>query len=313
MNQQLIVEAHEAGVRIDAFLAQKLEVSRSRAQEILETTLVNGRVVKAKYAIKEGDTLEVTMPDAEATDETPLEITASMPEVVYEDDSLLVIVKPRGLTVHAGAGETGATLVDILRHYKVPLSSVGPVERGGIVHRLDKDTSGVMIVAKTDSAHWKLAADFEARQVQKTYFALANGVPPTKGRIEAPIARSNSNRKKMTVSPEGRYAVTEYEITRKWEKFCTMKINLLTGRTHQIRVHLNYIGHAIAGDEVYGGYHRSIQSAPNDETRKAINAMKGQALFAQKIAFNHPETGERLEFEAPLDPCIAAVIEALDS
>jgi 23S rRNA pseudouridine1911/1915/1917 synthase len=311
MNHTFTIEHHQEGVRIDAFLAQHLEVSRSRAQEALATTLVNGKVVKAKYSIKAGDVIEVTLPEVDEA-VTTIEVTEPMPEVLFEDDSLLVIVKPRGLTVHAGAGETGATLVDILRHYKVPLSNVGPTERAGIVHRLDKDTSGVMLVAKTDAAHWKLAADFEARNIQKTYFALCNGIPPLKGRIEAPIARSNSNRKKMTVSPEGRYSVTEYEVTQKWEKFAALKVNLLTGRTHQIRVHLNYINHGIVGDVVYGGYYRSVASAPNEETKKAIEAMNGQALLAQKIAFNHPITGERLEFEAPIDPFIAAVVAALN-
>lgn len=309
--REITVEAAHEGQRIDAFLAQQLGVSRSRAQEILERTRVAGRVVKAKYAVKTGDVLEIEWVEA-APEKAPVVVTDEpMPPILWQDDAILVIDKPRGLTVHAGAGETGATLVDILRAHGVPLSGVGPHERAGIVHRLDKDTSGAMIVAKTDEAHWKLAADFEARQIEKIYFALCNGVPPTKGRIEAPIARSQSNRKKMAVSPEGRPSVTEYEVTQKWRKFAALRVHLLTGRTHQIRVHLQYIHHAIVGDAIYGGYHRSLEAAPNAQFKAAVEALDGQALHAQKLAFCHPISGEKLEIESPLPASIGRVLEAL--
>lgn len=312
----LHVEAARAGTRVDAFLSQQLQVSRARAQKLLETALVNGLPVKAKTALKEGDEVQVepfsrgeavvagaSNEDLERAPEIPIE---------YEDDAILVVNKPRGVTVHAGAGETGATLVDILRALGTPLSSVGPVERAGIVHRLDKDTSGLMVVAKTDAAHWKLAADFEARRVDKRYLALANGNPPARGRIEAAIIRSNSNRTKMTVAPGGRLAITEYEVTKTWPKFALLDIKLLTGRTHQIRVHLNYINHPIAGDGVYGGLHRALTCSPNERTQAAFEALNGQALHARSLKFEHPISGEAMSFEVAPPAVFEEVLAALD-
>ena len=306
----------DAGTRIDAFLAQRLQISRARAQKILETAKLNGEIVKAKTVVRANDCVEYT-PET-VVDETPVaysaEEMARWPlDILYQDDDLLVLNKPRGLTVHPGAGETGATFVDVLRFHKIPLSSVGPAERAGIVHRLDKDTSGTIIVAKTDAAHWKLAAAFEARQIEKHYFALCCGVPPLKGRIEAPIGRHPAQRKKMAVVREGRPSQTEYEVTQKWAKFAALDVNLLTGRTHQIRVHLAYINHPVAGDGAYGGLHRAIESAPDDASRCAFEKLDGQALHARFLAFEHPISGERMEFEAPLPPEITAIIEALNA
>ena len=304
----------DVGARVDAFLAAKLQISRARAQKLLETALVGGKIVKSSYVLRPNDEISVEIPD-ETEAETP-EISlegVTQPEILWEDDQMMVLNKPVGLVVHAGAGETGITLVEILRALGKPLSSVGPDERAGIVHRLDKDTSGVMLVAKTDAAHWKLASDFEARRVDKRYFALVNAVPPLRGRIEAPIKRSNSNRTKMTVSPGGRQSVTEYEVQQKWEKFAVLSIQLLTGRTHQIRVHLAYIGCPVVGDAVYGGAARALQNAPDDASRAAMENLEGQALHAQKIGFFHPISGEKMSFEAPLPPPIAAVLAALQS
>lgn len=303
-------------MRVDAFLSQTLGVSRSRAQKLLETTTVNGQFVKAKINLKVGD--EVVVPPFEADLDVPQGATPEelerAPEVpiLYEDDALLVVVKPRGVTVHVGAGETGATLVDILRAQGKPLSSVGPVGRAGIVHRLDKDTSGVMLVAKTDAAHWNLAAQFEARQIEKHYTAIVNGVPASRGRIEAAIERSHTNRKKMTVAPGGRPSITEYEVLKSWPKFALLDINLLTGRTHQIRAHLTYLHHPLAGDSLYGGFHRALTCAPTERATEAINALGGQALHARTIAFAHPTTGEPMRFEAPLPAVFVEFIDALD-
>lgn len=302
----------DAGTRVDAFLAAKLQISRARAQKLLETALIGEKTVKSSYVLRADDQIFLEMPD-ETEDETP-KISLDgviLPEILWQDDEMMVLNKPVGLIVHAGAGETGVTLVEILRALKIPLSSVGPDDRAGIVHRLDKDTSGVMLVAKTDAAHWKLASDFEERRVDKRYFALVNAVPPLRGRIEAPIKRSNSNRTKMTVAPGGRQSVTEYEVERKWEKFAALNIQLLTGRTHQIRVHLAYIGCPVVGDAVYGGRNRALQNAPNDAMRAALENLDGQALHAQKIGFFHPTTGEKLSFEAPLPEKIAAVVATL--
>ncbi len=314
--QVLQVHAGSAGTRVDAFLSQQLQVSRARAQKLLETALVNGQSVKAKTALREGDLIEVqpfSRGEVAALGASTEELErAPHIEFAYEDDAIMVINKPRGLTVHAGAGETGATLVDILRSLGKSLSPVGPSERAGIVHRLDKDTSGLMLVAKTDAAHWKLAADFEARLIHKRYLALVNGSPPARGRIEAAIARSSSNRTKMTVAPGGRLAITEYEVVKMWPKFALIDINLLTGRTHQIRVHLNYIHHPIAGDAVYGGLHRALTCAPNERTKRALEALEGQALHAKTLSFEHPVTGEAMRFETPPPPVFEEVVAALD-
>lgn len=180
------------------------------------------------------------------------------------------------------------------------------------MHRLDKDTSGVMLVAKTDAAHWNLAAQFEARQVEKHYIAIVNGVPTPRGRIEAAIDRSHTNRKKMTVTPGGRPSVTEYEVLKSWPKFALLDINLLTGRTHQIRAHLTYLHHPLAGDSLYGGLHRALTCAPSERAHAAIEALNGQALHAYTIAFAHPTTGEPMRFEAPLPAGFNELVEALD-
>ena len=312
--QPLYADENDVGTRIDAFLAAKFAVSRSRAQKILESVTVNGKEVKPSYTLRMGDKIVGAVLPAEVETETVVTPpTSPLPPILFEDNDILVLNKPRGLTVHAGAGDTGTTLVEVLQSHGRVLSNVGPSERAGIVHRLDKDTSGAIIVCKTDAAHWKLAADFEARRIRKTYAAICCGVPPAKGRIEAPIARSLSNRKKMTISPSGRFAVTEYEVEKSWARFALLKINLLTGRTHQIRAHFTYIHHPIAGDAVYGGYYRALENSPSEEVRAAFENLRGQALHAARIEFEHPVSGQKMSFEAPPPPEIAAILLALDA
>ena len=304
-------------MRVDAFLSSRLEVSRARAREISKSAQLNGKAVKASTAIKEGDELVFDLDQVQdktekaATKFTDGQLARPLP-FLYQDDDILVINKPRDLSVHPGAGEVQVTLVDLLRARGIPLSEVGPAHRSGIVHRLDKDTSGVMLVAKTDAAHEKLAAAFQDREIDKKYWALCCGVPPTRGRIEAPIARSNSNRKKMSVRPEGRASVTEYQVEQKWSKFAQLSVDLLTGRTHQIRVHLAYISHAVVGDPLYGGLHRALDCAPNPETTAAIEALGTQALHARTLEFAHPITGELMKFEAPLPAEMEAIVAALN-
>lgn len=290
-------------------------MSRSRAVQIIENVTLNGQSAKPKNLLRAGDQIAGIDPVVKAGAAPSISATplGEMPEILYEDDDLMVIRKARGVTVHAGNGDTGITLVEILQSHGRVLSTVGPPERAGIVHRLDKDTSGVMIVCKSDAAHWKLAADFEARRVHKTYAAICCSVPPEKGRIEAPIARSLSNRTKMTISPGGRYATTEYEVERSWERFALLKINLLTGRTHQIRVHFAYLNYPIAGDVVYSGYHRAVNNAPDADSKLALEELKGQALHAAKIEFEHPITKQQMSFEAPAPPEIARIIDAFDA
>jgi 23S rRNA pseudouridine1911/1915/1917 synthase len=318
---QITIEEAQAGQRVDAFVAAHLNVSRSRAQKLLEGATLNQTRVKPSHVLKLGDVL--LLPEIETTIEEAAAQIASenmpMPELinklvfVYEDEHLMVINKPRGLLVHLGAGERVATLVDFLRQQNKPLSSVGPPERAGIVHRLDKDTSGLIIVCKTDAAHWKLAEDFSNRRLTKNYIALVCGVPPLRGRIEAPIERHATHRKKFAVVPHGKDAITEYNVTQHWRKFALLDVNLLTGRTHQIRVHLNCLNHPIAGDPLYGGEKRALDSAGNDEVRAALQQLDGQALHAAKLAFTHPMSDVPLQFEAPMPDDMQNVIAALNA
>lgn len=313
---EFLVGDSEAGQRLDVFIAAQLTVSRGRAQKLLETTTVNGAPAKAKYTVKTGDKVLVTGQLSAVSETAPNPESDSLnplPAILFEDEHLIILNKPSGVVVHAGAGETGATLVDILRAHGKTLSSVGPQERGGIVHRLDKETSGVMVVCKTDAAHWKLASDFAERRVRKEYAAIVNGVPRGPGRVEAPIFRHPQHRKKMAVVATGRPAISEYSVEKSWPKFALLNVNILTGRTHQIRVHLSYVNHAVVGDELYGGLHRALMNAPTDEVREAMKTLSGQALHAHRLAFAHPVTGEDLKFETPLPEEMNRVLEALDN
>ena len=304
-------------MRADAFLSSRLEISRARARQIIKSATLNGGAVKASHNLKEGDELRFD-PNvgldkvAKTQAKFSAEQLARPLEFLYQDDDILVLNKPRDLSVHPGAGEVQVTLVDLLKARQIPLSDLGPLHRSGIVHRLDKDTSGVMLIAKTNAAHEKLAAAFSAREIEKKYWAICCGIPPARGRIEAPIARSASNRKKMSVRPEGRPSFTEYTVEKKWEKFAQLSVDLLTGRTHQIRVHLAYIGHAVAGDPLYGGYHRALDCAPNAAATAALEALGTQALHARYIKFAHPITGAEMEFEAPLPDAMQRIVDALD-
>lgn len=311
---EVSIKPGEAGQRLDAFVAARLQVSRARAQKLIGTATVNGTAMKAAYALRAGDAIIVDIPPLPEPAPVVLPDTVPMPPILFEDEHLIVLDKPRGLTVHPGAGEPRSTLVDVLRASDRQLSTVGPEERHGIVHRLDKETSGVMAVCKTDAAHWKLAADFAERRVRKNYLAVVCGVPPTRGLIEAPIARHSVNRKKMTIDHSGRPSATEYSVVRHWLKFALLDINLLTGRTHQIRVHLAYLQYPVAGDAVYGGgLKRALQNAPNNEVRAAIEALSGQALHSARLSFEHPINGERLFFDVPPPPDMQRLIDALDN
>ena len=312
------IEDADNGTRLDAFLARELHVSRSRARTLCDSTTVDGAPCKPSQSLKTGTRVLATIPTTK--EETPpTENAQSFPQageidvpILYEDDDFLILNKPRGLVVHEGAGEIGATLVDVLRARGVSLSSVGPSGRAGIVHRLDKETTGVMAVCKTDAAHWKLAEDFAERRVRKEYLALCCGVPPARGRIEAPIFRHPTHRKKMAVVATGRHAITEYAVEKSWSRFALLRVNLLTGRTHQIRVHLAHLNHPVAGDVPYGGARRATQIAASEYSRAALEALGGQALHAETLSFEHPTTGETMSFSAPLPNNFARVLAALD-
>ncbi len=317
-NLQQILTAGEtdAGARLDVFIARELSVSRERAKKLLQTATLNGTPAKSSHSLKVGDKVAVNIEQAAPNVQLPTSpqspaSSLNIP-IIYEDEHLIIVNKPRGLVVHEGAGEQETTLVDWLRGQGIALSSVGPQERAGIVHRLDKDTSGVLAVCKTDAAHWQLAKDFADRCVRKEYSALVCSVPRKAGRIEAPIERHPKNRKKMAVIASGRHAITEYIVEKSWLRFALLNVNILTGRTHQIRVHLAYINHPVVGDMVYGGYNRALENAPDERVKAAIEALQGQALHAAHLSFTHPVTQEPLSFYAPLPEVFATVVAALD-
>ena len=305
---QFIATPEDAGRRLDQFLASHLpDVSRARVQELIaqEKVLVNGAPSKASLKLRGNETIAILGP----AERPPLKAVAEdIPlDIVYEDDDLAVVNKPAGMMVHAGAGATDddrnrGTLVNALVHRFGQLSGVGGELRPGIVHRLDKETSGLIVVAKNDSAHRKLADEFSSRRVKKTYIALVHGrLKQDHGTISAPISRDAIRRIRMTTRRTGgREAVTHYDLDRRIEspygKFTLLKLRIETGRTHQIRVHLASIGHPVVGDTLYG--------APAEIRAKALPALALQRNFLHStdLQFVHPRTGELLSFSRPLPP-----------
>ena len=286
----------ESGQRLDHFLQEQLSAySRSRIQSWIreDRVLVDGAPAKSSLLLRGGETIDVSPADL-----PPLKATAEdLPvEILYEDAAVIAVNKPAGLTVHAGAGQHAGTLVNRLVHHFQGLSQVGGDERPGIVHRLDKDTSGVLLVARTDAAHRALAAQFSGRTVEKVYLALVNGrVKDDAGRITKPISRDPRRRIRMTARLDtGREAITEYRVRQRWEKFTYLEVRIRTGRTHQIRVHLASLGHPVAGDRTYG-------------------APPAARLFlhAWRIGFISPATGQAVTVEAPLPPELMAWLESL--
>ena len=277
--------------RIDRFLAHQLiDLSRSRIQVLIDDGYVTVNDVTCnnkKDLIKAGDRIQLTTPVA-----TPLDLIAQeIPlDVLYEDEHLIVINKPAGLVVHPAAGHADGTLVNALLAHCTELSGINGTQRPGIVHRLDKDTSGVMVVAKSDRAHQDLQAQIQAKTARREYLAIVRGVPKSEsGVIDAPIARHKSDRKKMAVVDDGRKAITHWQIMERLGHYTLVKFDLETGRTHQIRVHSAHMGWAIAGDPVYGH--------PNKEISQYII---GQALHAWRLTFTHPVSGELIQNIAPL-------------
>ncbi|OAG28631.1 RluA family pseudouridine synthase [Thermodesulfatator autotrophicus] len=282
----------DEGKRLDSFLAEKIpEITRSQAKKLIESrhVKVNENIVeKPKYKIKADEKIEVIVPAPK-----PLEIKPEKEvpfEILYEDKHLAVINKPPGVVVHPGAGHYEGTLVHGLLARLKDLSGIGGELRPGIVHRLDKDTSGLLVVAKDDPTHQALTQMFKDRQVKKVYLALVHGVPRlAAGKIEKPIGRHPVNRQKMSVhAKSGREAITFYRIREKFSKAALLEVEPKTGRTHQIRVHLAFIGYPIVGDELYGG------------ARPHGPKARRQMLHAFRLEFKHPVTGEDLAFEAPL-------------
>ena len=283
----ITIEKEVAGERLDKALAA-LQEGWSRSQ--VGTWLTDGRIkvngadVKAKYKVKEGDVIEVDVPEVEE-----LEIVAEDMdlEIVYEDADVLVVNKPRGMVVHPAPGHSTGTLVNGLMHHCKDLSGINGVARPGIVHRIDKDTSGLLMVAKNDVAHEGLVNQLVDKSVTRKYTALVHGhIAHDKGTIDAPIGRDQKDRQKQAVVDKGKHAVTHFQVIERFGNFTLIECRLETGRTHQIRVHMNYIGFPLAGDPKYG-------------PKKTID-FPGQVLHAGVLGFKHPVTGEYLEFSAPL-------------
>ncbi len=283
--------------RLDIYLTQQLEgITRSHIQKLIEQGLVqlNDHGCDKKTVVKSGDRLTVEFPEAQ-----PLNIEAqSMPlDVLYEDQYLLVINKPVGLVVHPAPGHSDSTLVNALLAHCQNLSGINGAARPGIVHRLDKNTSGAIVVAKTDLAHQHLQAQIQAKTARREYLGVVNGVPKTiSGTVDAPIGRHPIDRKKMAVIEKGRSAITHWEVKERLGNYTLLKFDLETGRTHQIRVHAAHMGHAIAGDPVYG---------------RAISHLKGQALHAWRLTFVHPVSGEMIQAIAPLPVSLEKFLKKL--
>lgn len=297
--ERLIITENEAGQRADVGLAALLELTRSNMQKLLdEGRAVRGaKVLKANYKLKLGEEIIVTLPEPQTLDVQPENIPL---DIIYEDDDVVVVNKARGMVVHPAAGNYTGTLVNALLYHCKNLSGINGVIRPGIVHRLDKDTSGIMICAKNDAAHLSLSQQIQAKTAKRTYLAVVRGnIKTDSGIIETQIARDKNDRKKMAVVKEGgRDAVTEYEVLERFGKYTIVRCKLRTGRTHQIRVHMEYLGYPLVGDPKYS-------------PMKTPFAIKGQALHSQTLEFTHPRTGERLHFEAPLPEDMHKIVTRL--
>ncbi len=270
--------------------------------------LVGGHTSKASYKVRAGDELEVELTPVDATQFTPENIPL---EIIHEDEDLIVVNKPAGLVVHPAAGVSSGTLANALAYHFQQLSTRGGKARPGLVHRLDKDTSGLIVVAKTEAAHENLADQFRAREVFKSYVALVHGrVEPETGRIDQPIARDPRNRTRMAVVPGGRPALSLYRVRRRYERFTLLDVEIKTGRTHQIRVHLQWLKNPVVGDAVYGGGRdKTVQDV---NVRAAIARLNRQFLHAEQLAFHHPRTNAPLRLTAPLPDRLAQLLAELE-
>ena len=301
----LKIGSEHAGLRLDAFLASQIEGwSRARLQKLIENedVLVNGKPSKSSYKLREGDDLEIELTAAPTTDFAPENIPI---DVVYEDDTLVVVNKPAGLVVHPAAGTPSGTLANALAFHFQQLPARGV--RPGIVHRLDRDTSGLIVVAKTEAALENLSDQFRDRTVFKSYVALVHGrMSPDSGKIDQPLARDRSNRTRMAVVRGGRNALTLYRVRRSFDRFTLLDVELKTGRTHQIRVHLAGMKHPVVGDETYGGGRDNTIQDP--QLRAHVRNLKRHFLHAEKLSFTHPKTGEVVKFESPLPAELSALL-----
>jgi len=307
-----------AGERLDTFVAARVpDLSRSAVGRLIDEgrVTVGGLRAKASYKVRPGDEIVVEIPPPAPTEIAPEEIPL---DIVYEDQDIVVVNKPRGMTTHPAPGAPAGTLVNALLARTPDLSGIGGVQRPGIVHRLDKNTSGLIVVAKNDAAHKSLQSQIQRRTAGRRYLALVWGNTRfEKAVVDAPIGRHPVDRKKMAVVTEGlraRPAVTDLSVVERLNGFTLLEASLRTGRTHQVRVHCAYIGHPVVGDAVYGGKRQlpgRFSSRQRAEFGRLLGALGGQALHAYRLSFDHPRTGRRMEFEAPLPDDMRNLIEWL--
>lgn len=297
--QSLSVTEPDLGKRTDVFVAAVLGSTRSAVQHLLEAGFVTrkGKAVAAHYKLRQGDVLQVFIPEPQPLAAQPENIPL---DIIYEDEDVVVVNKPRGMVVHPAAGNYTGTLVNALLYHCKHLSGINGVIRPGIVHRLDKDTSGIMIAAKNDAAHLSLSHQIQNKTAKRSYLAIVRGnIKTDSGTITTQIARDKNDRKKMAVVIEGgREAITDYQVLERFGKYTIVRCLLKTGRTHQIRVHMEYLGYPLVGDPKY-----SPMKVPFN--------IKGQALHSQTLDFVHPRTGEKLHFEAPLPEDMQVIITRL--
>lgn len=297
--ETVTAEAEDAGTRADVFLAAKLGVSRSNMQKLLEDGRVKRgeKIIKANYKVRAEEMFVVDIPEPEPIEAVPENIPL---DIIYEDDDVVVLNKARGMVVHPAPGNYTGTLVNALLYHCSNLSGINSAIRPGIVHRLDKDTSGIMIVAKNDAAHISLSQQIQSKTAVRTYLAVVRGnIKTDSGTIETQIARDKTDRKKMAVVKEGgRDAITDYKVLERFGKYTLVRCKLRTGRTHQIRVHMEYLGYPLVGDPKYS-------------PMKTPFGIKGQALHSHTLEFTHPRTGERMKFEAPLPEDMHKIITRL--
>ena len=305
------VALEDAGVRLDSYLATRIESwSRARLQRLIdsEDVLVNGKPAKPSYKLRENDELEVelTAPAAASFAPEPIPI-----EIVYEDETLVVVNKPAGLVVHPAAGIHSGTLANALAYHFQQLPDSGAGVRPGIVHRLDRDTSGLLVVAKTEAALENISDQFRDRSVFKSYIALVHGrVNTDSNSIDQPLARDPANRTRMAVVRGGRSALSLYRVRQRFDRFTLLDVELKTGRTHQIRVHLAWLKHPVVGDEIYGaGRDNTIQNA---RLRAQVRNLGRHFLHAEKLAFTHPHRATRVEFSSPLPAELAELLKELE-
>ncbi|MBP5177373.1 MAG: RluA family pseudouridine synthase [Clostridia bacterium] len=290
--------AVKSAKRLDAYLAENTEFSRSHIKRLIDEGKVTvcGRVEKCSAPVRAGDTIAIVVDDPKPLDLTPQDMPL---DVIYQDEDIAVVNKAQGVTVHAGGGTTGNTLVNALMYHLDSLSGINGVIRPGIVHRIDKDTSGLLVVAKNDAAHLSLAAQIQKKTCKREYLALVEGVvKDDNGHIATLIGRNPKDRKLMAVTKTGRTAVTDYFVEKRFDGYTLCRFVLSTGRTHQIRVHAKYIGHPVVGDRAYG-------------YKKQKFDLNGQLLHAFRLTLTHPRTGDIMVFEAPLPDYFEATLRKL--